>query len=94
MDIDERDRALIDKVVGVKKDYLKDPERPPEPLSAEELEQMKRDNPDNPWIQMAGIFKDDPQFDEMLAYIEEDRRQLDAEMEAYYRQLDEEDEAK
>ncbi len=34
------------------------------------------------------MFKDDPQFDEMLEFIEEERRQLDAEMEEYYRKLD------
>lgn len=49
---------------------------------------------EHPWMKFAGMFKDDPQFDEMLAYIEADRRELDAEMEAYYRQLDAEDEAK
>lgn len=48
----------------------------------------------HPWMKFAGMFKDDPQFDEMLAYIEADRRELDAEMEAYYRQLDAEDQAK
>lgn len=49
---------------------------------------------EHPWMKFAGMFKDDPQFDEMLAYIEADRRELDAEMEAYYRKLDAEDEAK
>lgn len=39
------------------------------------------------------MFKDDPQFAEMLAYIEADRRELDA-LEEYYRQLDAEDETK
>lgn len=44
--------------------------------------------PEHPWMKFAGMFKDDPQFDEVLAFIEADRRALDAEMEAYYRQLD------
>jgi predicted RNase H-like HicB family nuclease len=33
---------------------------------------------ENPWMKFAGTFKDDPQFDEMLEYIEEYRRELDA----------------
>ncbi|MEH2465827.1 hypothetical protein [Nostoc sp.] len=43
---------------------------------------------ENPWMKFAGMFKDDPQFYEMLAYIEADRRELDAQMEEYYQQLD------
>jgi predicted RNase H-like HicB family nuclease len=49
---------------------------------------------EHPWMKFAGKYKDDPQFDDMLAFIEEDRRQLDAEMEAYYQKLDAESEAK
>ncbi|MEH2003390.1 MAG: hypothetical protein V7L00_32565 [Nostoc sp.] len=49
---------------------------------------------ENPWMKFAGMFKDDPQFDEMLAYIEADRRELDAKMEEHYRQLDAESETK
>ncbi|MEH2276028.1 MAG: hypothetical protein V7K40_14880 [Nostoc sp.] len=49
---------------------------------------------ENPWMKFAGMFKDDPQFDEMLAYIEADRRELDAQMERYYQQLDAENETK
>jgi hypothetical protein len=37
--------------------------------------------PENPWLKMAGRFKDDPHFDEMLVHIEAYRRELDAEME-------------
>ncbi|MEH2389851.1 MAG: hypothetical protein V7K14_29645 [Nostoc sp.] len=37
---------------------------------------------ENPWLKIAGMFKDDPQFDEMLEYIEEYRRELDADNEA------------
>ncbi|MCG6137249.1 MAG: hypothetical protein MET45_21875 [Nostoc sp. LLA-1] len=33
--------------------------------------------PENPWLKIAGKYKDDPQFDEMLKYIEEYRRELD-----------------
>jgi predicted RNase H-like HicB family nuclease len=50
--------------------------------------------PAHPWMKFAGKYKDDPQFDEMLAYIEEYRRELDAETEAYYSQLEADEEAK
>ena len=43
---------------------------------------------EHPWLKLAGKYQDDPQFDEMLANIEAERRDLDAEMEDYYRQLD------
>ena len=36
----------------------------------------------NPWIDSAGIFKDDPTYDEFLEEIAKYRRELDAEMEA------------
>lgn len=45
----------------------------------------------HPWMKFAGMFKDDPQFDDMLADIEAYRRELDAEMEEYYRQQDAEE---
>jgi hypothetical protein len=31
----------------------------------------------NPWLEMAGVFKDDPQFEQMLAAIENYRHELD-----------------
>jgi predicted RNase H-like HicB family nuclease len=46
---------------------------------------------EHPWMKLAGKYKDDPQFDDMLADIEAYRRELDAEMEEYYRQLDQEE---
>ncbi|MEZ2229034.1 MAG: type II toxin-antitoxin system HicB family antitoxin [Microcoleus sp.] len=49
---------------------------------------------DNPWVRLAGKYENDPQYDEVLAHIEEYRRELDAETEAYYRQVDAEAEAK
>ncbi|BAY80170.1 hypothetical protein NIES25_66580 (plasmid) [Nostoc linckia NIES-25] len=49
---------------------------------------------EHPWMKFAGKYKDDPQFDDMLADIEAYRRELDAEMEEYYRQLDIEEEVK
>mgnify|MGYP002776986712 CR=1 FL=1 len=48
----------------------------------------------NPLIKWSGAFKDDPYFDEMLADIEELRREKNAEMEEYYRKLDREEAAK
>jgi hypothetical protein len=36
---------------------------------------------ENPWLKLAGKYKDDPQFDEMLAYIEAERQELDAQEE-------------
>ncbi|MGK7928316.1 MAG: DUF5678 domain-containing protein [Spirulina sp.] len=41
---------------------------------------------ENPWMQFVGMFKDDPEFDEMLVLMEEDRRQFDEKMEEYYHQ--------
>lgn len=49
---------------------------------------------DNPWMKVAGMYKDNPLFDEVLADIEAERRKVDAEMEEYYRQIDAEDEVK
>ena len=42
----------------------------------------------NPWVSLAGKYENDPQYDEVLAHIEESRRELDAETEAYYSQID------
>jgi (p)ppGpp synthase/HD superfamily hydrolase len=38
----------------------------------------------NPWIILAGKYENDPQYDEVLAYIEEYRRELDEEVGRYY----------
>lgn len=35
----------------------------------------------NPWLEMAGVFKDDPQFDQMLEAIEKYRSELDQDIE-------------
>ncbi len=42
------------------------------------LPQLQRKNP---WREMAGVFKDDPQFDQMLEAIETYRRELDTDIE-------------
>lgn len=52
---------------------------------------MELSKEENPWMKLAGKYKDDPQFDAMLKYIEADRRELDAETESYYQQLDAQD---
>lgn len=61
-------------------------------LERVEIVSMKIDitKPENPLMKWAGAFKDDPYFDEMLADIEELRREKDAQMEEYYHQLDKE----
>nr|WP_236116965.1 hypothetical protein [Hassalia byssoidea] len=71
-------------------------ERLTERLAKAEIVSIKIEPPkaEHPWMKFAGMFKDDPQFDDMLADIEAYRRELDAEMEEYYRKLDAEDEAK
>ncbi len=33
----------------------------------------------NPWIRLAGVYKDHPMFDDLVAEMEADRRELDAE---------------
>ena len=91
VDIPPEDVELIEEVVETKKEFMKNPEKSKEPMSDEELEELRRKNPNNPWLQMAGIFADDPDFDDFLAEIEKYRRELDAEQEAYYSQFDEEE---
>jgi predicted RNase H-like HicB family nuclease len=49
---------------------------------------------DNPWFNVAGMYKDNPLFDEVLADIEAERHKLDLEIEEYYKQIDAEDEIK
>ncbi|MBO3459520.1 type II toxin-antitoxin system HicB family antitoxin [Aetokthonos hydrillicola Thurmond2011] len=45
----------------------------------------------NPWTKIAGMYKDNPLFDEVLADIETERCKLDAEIDEYYRQMDSQD---
>jgi predicted RNase H-like HicB family nuclease len=49
---------------------------------------------EHPWMRFAGMFQDDLQFDEVLEYIEEYRRELDAEMEEYYQQIETQENSK
>jgi hypothetical protein len=62
----------------------------PEPLSSTDItfKAIETPYPEHPWLKVAGMFEQDSQFDDMLAFIEADRQKLDAEMEEYYRQLD------
>lgn len=64
-------------------------------LSKAEIVPMEIETTDSthPWLRLAGKYKDDPQFDQVLAYIEAYRRELDAETEAYDRELDGENQA-
>ena len=88
VDISEADLEFVHHVMETKKEFLIDPEKFRQPMSDEQLEELRRKNPDNPILQVVGMFKDDSTFDDMLAYIAEYRRELDEE---YFRQLDAEE---
>ena len=88
VDISEEDLEFVHHVMETKKEFLIDPEKFRQPMSDEQLKKLRRENPDNPILQMLGMFEDDPTFDDMLDYIAEYRRELDEE---YFRQLDAEE---
>lgn len=50
-------------------------------LAKVEIVPLEMDLPENanPWIRFAGMFQDDPLFDEVVTLMEADRRELDAE---------------
>ncbi len=51
-------------------------------LLVQQLQNKKEDiSSDNPWIKYAGMFKDEPQFDEFLTEMESYRQELDNEIE-------------
>ena len=85
IDISEEDLEFVHHVMETKKEFLIDPEKFRQPMSDEQLKKLCQENPDNPILQVLGMFEDDPSFDEMLDYIAEYRRELDEE---YFRQLD------
>jgi hypothetical protein len=91
VDIPPEEVEFIEEVVETKKRYMEDPEQFNKPMSDEELERLRKKEPSNPFLQIAGMFKDDPDFDEFLAEIEKYRREVDAKEEAYYSQFDEEE---
>ncbi|MGH1392547.1 MAG: hypothetical protein ACRAVC_00735 [Trichormus sp.] len=43
-----------------------------------EVLQQELGDEENPWLKLAGKYQDDPQFDEMLAYIDAERQESDA----------------
>ncbi|MEI6330047.1 MAG: hypothetical protein WCP16_12485 [Pseudanabaena sp. ELA645] len=43
---------------------------------------------ENPWLKMAGKYENDPYFEQMLEDIADYRREQDAELEEYYRQME------
>ncbi|MDB9534954.1 hypothetical protein PN451_03670 [Dolichospermum planctonicum CS-1226] len=49
---------------------------------------------EHPWLKFAGMFEDDPHFDEVQQYIAEYRRELDTEMEEYYQQIETQENSK
>ena len=49
---------------------------------------QEADVKDNPWVKLAGKYQDDPDYDEVLAYIEQYRQELDTEMEVNDRQIE------
>jgi predicted RNase H-like HicB family nuclease len=57
-----------------------------------ESPQLESAQIENPWTKIAGMYKDNPLVDEVIAEIEAERYQLDKKMEEYYEQLDIEDE--
>jgi predicted RNase H-like HicB family nuclease len=71
-------------------------ERLSERLAKAEIVSIEIEPPkaEHPWMKFAGMYKDNPLFDEVQAYIEAERRELDAEMDEYYQQLDAEDKVK
>ncbi|MGF1542706.1 MAG: hypothetical protein ACFCU5_20080 [Pleurocapsa sp.] len=50
--------------------------------------EIEQNQPTHPWMKFAGMFKDDPNFDEMLEDIEEFRQEKNAELNILDRQLD------
>ena len=65
-------------------------------LQNSKIVNLEIDSPqtDNPWMKVAGMYNDNPLFDEVLAHLEAERHKLDTEIEEYYRQIDAEDEVK
>ncbi len=43
--------------------------------------EIEINKPEDPWMKFAGMFKDDPQFDEFLQAIQDYRNEIDAEEE-------------
>ncbi|NEQ65829.1 MAG: hypothetical protein F6K21_10075 [Symploca sp. SIO2D2] len=50
--------------------------------------QQEADAAENPWVRLAGKYQDDPDYDEVLAYIQQYRQELDAEVEVNDRKIE------
>ncbi len=64
-------------------------------LQNKEIVSLKIDlsQPEHPWMRFAGMFKDDPDFEEFLADIAAYRHKIDEETEESFRHLDVEEES-
>lgn len=49
--------------------------------------EVKKPQKEHPWLKFAGMFKDDPLFDEMLDFIAQERLKENQELEAEYLEL-------
>jgi hypothetical protein len=58
------------------------------PDEAVEIEVIESSDPHHPWLEIAGMFNDDPTFDEFVEIMAENRRADYAAMEKYYAELD------
>jgi len=85
VDITEQNLELVNHVIETKKEFLINPEKFRQPMSDEQLEELRQKEPNNPMLKVVGMFKNDETFDDMLAYIAEYRSELDEE---YFRQID------
>lgn len=92
VDIDPEEVAFIEKVIDTRKAYRQNPAQFQGPSGYEEIEKLLGSTSNHPWMKFSGMYKDNPLFAEVVAYIEEERRE-DAQMDAYYSQ-DAEGEAK
>lgn len=84
-------------------DSIENLSREEQTLLFKQLQQQIEDNEDqltqitdyeNPWIKLAGKYQDDPQYNQVLAYIEQYRCELDNENEPYDDQIQAEEQVK
>lgn len=84
-------------------DSIENLSREEQTLLFKQLQQQIEDNGDqltqitdyeNPWIKLAGKYQDDPQYNQVLAYIEQYRCELDDENEPYDDQIQAEEQVK
>ena len=71
---EEKDRLDLDEVEKIALD-----------IYSTNLDEREAEyNNQNPWVRLAGKYEKDPQYDEVLAHIEEYRKELDEEVDRYY----------